>query len=48
MPLPANRAHMAGPLAQLVEHRTFNPGVVGSTPTRPTKIRYELSSYGAL
>ncbi len=25
-----------GPLAQLVEHRTFNPGVVGSTPTRPT------------
>ena len=27
-----------GPLAQLVEHRTFNPGVVGSTPTRPTTL----------
>ena len=26
-----------GPLAQLAEHRTFNPGVVGSIPTRPTK-----------
>ena len=25
-----------GSLAQLVEHRTFNPRVVGSTPTRPT------------
>ena len=25
-----------GPLAQLVEHRTFNPLVVGSNPTRPT------------
>ena len=25
-----------GPLAQLAEHRTFNPGVVGSIPTRPT------------
>ncbi len=27
-----------GPLAQPAEHRTFNPGVVGSTPTRPTKL----------
>ena len=27
-----------GPLAQLAEHRTFNPGVVGSIPTRPTKL----------
>lgn len=25
-----------GPLAQLVEHRAFNPLVVGSNPTRPT------------
>src|SRR5689334_8943142 len=25
-----------GPLAQLVEHRTFNPLVVGSSPTGPT------------
>ena len=25
-----------GPLAQLVEHRTFNPRVVGSSPTGPT------------
>ena len=25
-----------GPLAQLVEQRTFNPLVVGSNPTRPT------------
>lgn len=28
----------SGPLAQLVEHRTFNPGVVGSIPTRPTTV----------
>ena len=27
-----------GPLAQLAEHRTFNPGVVGSIPTRPTML----------
>jgi hypothetical protein len=25
-----------GPLAQLVEHRTFNPMVDGSNPSRPT------------
>ena len=29
---------MKGPLAQLAEHRTFNPGVVGSIPTRPTTL----------
>ena len=29
-----------GTLAQLVEQRTFNPFVVGSTPARPT-IQYE-------
>ena len=28
---------MMGTLAQLVEQRTFNPFVVGSTPARPTK-----------
>ena len=27
---------LEGPLAQLVEHRTFNPWVVGSIPTGPT------------
>ena len=27
----------SGTLAQLVEQRTFNPFVVGSTPARPTK-----------
>ena len=26
----------SGPLAQLVEHRTFNPGVTGSIPVRLT------------
>jgi hypothetical protein len=25
-----------GPVAQLVEHRTFNPQVPGSSPGRPT------------
>ena len=30
-------AHPIGPLAQLAEHRTFNPQVVGSNPTGPTK-----------
>src|SRR5690348_8991250 len=37
----AVRYHAAasgGPLAQLVEHRTFNPLVAGSTPARPTII----------
>ena len=28
-----------GPLAQLVEHRTFNPGVEGSNPSRLTSRR---------
>src|SRR6478735_9371097 len=30
-----------GPLAQLVEHRTFNPWVVGSSPTGPTPQDHE-------
>src|SRR5690606_27639967 len=29
--------HRYGPVAQLVEHRTFNPGVLGSSPSGPTK-----------
>jgi hypothetical protein len=32
-----------GTLAQLVEQRTFNPFVVGSTPARPTRI--SLAAY---
>ena len=32
-----------GPLAQLVEQRTFNPWVVGSSPTGPT-ICYQANS----
>jgi hypothetical protein len=31
------RPHIDGPLAQLVEQRTFNPLVIGSNPIRPTK-----------
>lgn len=30
--------HSRGPLAQLVEHRTFNPLVVRSNRTRPTTL----------
>ena len=29
--------YLRGPLAQLVEHLTFNQGVTGSRPVRPTK-----------
>ena len=32
----SNLLHAPGPLAQLVEHRTFNPLVQGSSPWRPT------------
>ena len=32
----------AGPLAQLVEQRTFNPRVVGSSPTGPTQFGIRL------
>jgi hypothetical protein len=31
-----------GTLAQLVEQRTFNPFVVGSTPARPTSLHKGL------
>ena len=30
------KKRLFGTLAQLVEQRTFNPFVVGSTPARPT------------
>lgn len=33
-----------GSLAQLVEHRTFNPLVLGSSPRRPTK-KHEGSEF---
>ena len=33
---PLKNAYL-GPLAQSVEQRTFNPWVVGSIPTGPTK-----------
>ncbi len=41
-------AHLvrSGSLAQLVEQRTFNPLVVGSSPARPTKHCWERSSAG--
>ena len=32
----ALRSRVSGPLAQWAEHRTFNPLVVGSSPTGPT------------
>ena len=40
---------LVGTLAQLVEQRTFNPFVVGSTPARPTRFfefLWVLSSAG--
>lgn len=37
------RIDKKGPLAQLVEHLTFNQGVEGSNPSGPTILRaYEL------
>jgi len=38
----------AGPLAQLVEHRTFNPRVVGSSPTGPTTTLFSQYYDGAM
>jgi 2'-5' RNA ligase len=35
--------HFSGPLAQLVEQWTFNPLVVGSSPTRPTNSPFAQS-----
>ena len=37
------RQSFRGPLAQSVEHRTFNPLVVGSIPTRPTTSQQSVS-----
>ena len=37
-----------GTLAQLVEQRTFNPFVVGSTPARPTNMFFEKATVFAL
>ncbi len=37
MMLSAVLVNGGGLLAQLAEHRTFNPLVVGSSPTEPTK-----------
>ena len=34
--------HSTGTIAQLVEQRTFNPFVVGSTPAGPTKFKSTL------
>ena len=38
----------AGPLAQLVEHRTFNPRVVGSSPTGPTTEHFSRRYDGSM
>ena len=38
---------LPGPLAQLAEHRTFNPGVVGSIPTRPTNLQREMPRWSS-
>ena len=35
----SNLQKLNGTLAQLVEQRTFNPFVVGSTPAGPTKFK---------
>jgi hypothetical protein len=37
-----------GPVAQLVEHRTFNAVVAGSSPARLTTIFNELVNFGIL
>lgn len=34
---------MLGSLAQLVEHRAFNPCVAGSNPARPTRVRFIIT-----
>lgn len=36
---------MGDPLAQLVEHNTFNVGVLGSSPKRITKKRSQTTSF---
>jgi len=46
--LVPERYTSAGPLAQLVEHRTFNPRVVGSSPTGPTTTHFPRYYDGAM
>ena len=36
--------HINAPIAQLVEHRTLNPQVVGSIPTGGTNIKRALTA----
>ena len=40
---PRPRCALLGSLAQLVEQWTFNPLVVGSSPTRPTKASLKVT-----
>jgi hypothetical protein len=37
-----------GPLAQLVEQRTFNPWVDGSSPSGPTLVFENIRSFSAI
>ena len=39
---------VCGTLAQLVEQRTFNPFVVGSTPARPTKYLNKINNLASV
>ena len=39
---------MVDPLAQLVEHNTFNVGVLGSSPKRITKNNPQETDYQSL
>ena len=41
----ARRSRIEGSLAQLVEHRTFNPLVLGSNPRRPTIILFVYPTF---
>src|SRR5258705_8846362 len=42
------RLFSPGPLAQLVEQRTFNPLVAGSNPARPTSFKKRAAILAAL
>ncbi len=47
--MPACKGALLGPVAQSVEHLTFNQRVLGSSPSRPTKPKalqfYELQGF---
>jgi len=45
LPQATGKYTVCGPLAQLVEQRTFNPWVVGSSPTGPTLNYLPKSSF---